>query len=106
MCASASTREAVRQQLEVTEKAAAAQVCADTDRVCLCNHELHAGDMDKERQCWCPDQMQQCQVQQWVNSSVSQHLLPLECYHCFYSVSMIYHWLCQLCPLLHQIECK
>lgn len=61
--------------------------------------------MNKDGQCQCPDQMKQCQVQQWVSSSVSQQLLRLGCYHCFYSVSMIYHWLCQLCPLLHQMEC-
>lgn len=41
----------MRQQLEVTEKAAAAQVCADIDIVCLCNHELPAGDTWIKKDC-------------------------------------------------------
>lgn len=101
--ASASTWKAVEKQLEVTEEVAAPQVCADTDSVCPCNCVFHAVIyMNRARWCQCSDQAQQCQVQQWVSSFFSQLLLPLECYHHFYSVSMIYHWLWWLCPLLLQ----
>lgn len=90
--ASASTWKAVEKQLEVTEEVAAPQVCADTDSVCPCTCVFHAVIyMNRARWCQCSDQAQQCQVQQWVSSFFSQLLLPLECYHHFYSVSMIYH---------------
>ena len=90
------------QRLEVAvEAAAAAQVCADTDTLST-QPWISCRDMNQARQRQCPGQMWWSQVQRRISSSFAQCLLPLECYHCFYSVSAICPWLCQLCPLLLQ----